>query len=132
MTKEFLLKTAKQESNWQYNYIDKGLSSVEIDKLICLVHNEAPCIEPLLNIIEKEYSSSSIHRTCPKKFKRFIECISCNSPVCALTPPTDKALKLVNGLLEYKEDIKANPEVIYYYHTCSFVCYYIFILYNRF
>ena len=73
-----------------------------------LIDHNAPFLRPLIEEIDEEITSKMHH--CSKKWIRFIESISSTSPVCALIPPTDEALKVVEELCE--RDLTSEPEVL--------------------
>lgn len=87
-------------------YARQGLATTEMEELKQLIEVKAPFLSALLQHLE---DISGKQLCCPSNWKRFLESISSASPVCALIPPTDVALELLEELCV--RDITSNPDV---------------------
>lgn len=89
------------------NYAKKSLSNVEMEEMMKLIDQNAPFLRALIEHVDEDVHLNIHH--CSRHWKKFIECLSSASPVCALIPPTDVALKLIAELCE--RDVTSDPEV---------------------
>lgn len=104
-------------------YARKGLSDVEMEELRRLIDHNAPFLTALIEHLDEEFPSEVHH--CSRNWIKFVQCISSTSPVCALIPPTDEALELVEELC--KRDVTSDPEV-YTYSRIHAIVFIVFIV----
>lgn len=90
-------------------YCTKRLDDAEMLDLIQRVTEHAPSLLTLLQHLEFQSTSPATSRQCPPPWRNFIQSLSCASPVCALIPPHQESIELIEKLSQY--DITKNPKV---------------------
>ena len=99
-------------------YIKSGLTDEEIADLFRYCHSKCTFLMKLMNHLESlstpQRLTSKLHQ-CPSHWRNFIHSIGSSSAVCALIPPNEKSIAIINQLCD--EDILTNPEVLLSTHT---------------
>ena len=73
-----------------------------------LIEANVPFLTSLFEVLLRNEGILCLHQ-CPLVWSKFLRCIGSGSPVCALVPPKDEALELMDKMSD--KDISMEPEV---------------------